>query len=316
MSTGWATIAILAALALAAFAVVDHVLGRVHLARRINLSRGGSFRTSVEGIFTQRAADLRSGVDRSAAVLGKLMPLGEDDRRKIAVALRRAGYQSSNALTIVLGAKTACILVGLAVGVVVARPLFPGLLGWGAGVVAGLLVGVVLNLVPELTVARLAASRMRRIKAGLADAFDLLIVCLESGLTFERALNRTVSDLQAFQPDLAAELRQASLDMAAHGRTREDALGRLAGRLDSREFRDLAATVAQGERHGTPLAESVRKLASSFRVEVIATMQAKMTRLPILLVLPTLIFVLPGILIIVGGPAFVRMLETLGDVGG
>lgn len=316
MSVVWATIVIVATVALATFAIVDRLLGRVHMSRLLNLSRGGQTGASVEGIITARAADLRSGVDRVAVTLGKLMPLGDDDRRKIAVALQRAGYRSANSVTIVLGAKTASIFAGLAIGIVVARPWAPGLLGWGAGVVAGLFLGVILNLIPELAVARLATMRMRRIKTGLADAFDLLIVCLESGLTFERALHRTVTDLRTFQPDLAAELRQASLDMVAHGRTRADALARLAERLDSREFRDLATTVAQAERHGTPLAESVRKLAGSFRVLMIANMQAKMARLPILLVLPTILLVLPGILVIIGGPALLRMLETLSDVGG
>ena len=316
MSGAWATFAVVAALVVATFGLVDHLRGRVRVARRLNLARGRSSEVGVEGMLFQRAADFRSGVDRLAASLGNLMPLSEDDRRKIALALRRAGYQAPNALAIVLGAKAACILVGLTAGLVLVPPLLPGVLGWGGGMVAGLLLGVILNLIPELVVARLAAARMRRIKSGLADAFDLLIVCLESGLTFERALQRTVSDLRSFHPALATELHQANLDMTAHGRSREDALGRLATRLDSREFRDLATTVVQGERHGTPLAESIRKLANSFRVQMIATMQAKMARLPILLVLPTIILVLPGILVIVGGPALYRMLDTLSNVGG
>ena len=125
---------------------------------------------------------------------------------------------------------------------------------------------------------------------------------------------RTLADLRAFQPDLAREFRQASLDMTVHGRTREDALKRLADRLDNRDFRDLATTVAQSERHGTPLADSIRKLANSFRVQTIAAMQAKMARLPVLMLLPTLVFVLPGILVIVGGPALVQITEMLQDV--
>ena len=103
--------------------------------------------------------------------------------------------------------------------------------------------------------------------------------------------------------------------MSVHGRTREDALGRLAERLDTRNFRDFATVVAQSERHGTPLADSLRKLAGSVRVHTITTMQAKMARLPVLLILPTLAFVLPGILIIVGGPAFIRLTESLGQFG-
>lgn len=313
MSGTWTMFLAFSGVVTATLLVVNRVLWRLRVARRLNLAAGGLGKTKLESKLSERSADIRSVAGRVLAVLGGLLPLGEDDRQKIAVALQRAGYRSSNAVAVVLGGKAACLLAGLMTGLVVLSPLVQGLLGWGVGLVGGLLLGVMQNLVPELVVARLAVLRTRRIHAGLADAFDLLIVCLESGLTFERALQRTVADLKAFQPDIANELRQASLDMSLHGRTREDALGRLASRLDSREFRDLATTVSQSERHGTPLADSLRKLASSVRVQTIASMQARLARLPVLLILPTLAFVLPGIMVIVGGPAFVRLIESLDE---
>ena len=251
----------------------------------------------------------------SSRGLGGLLPLGDEDRQKIGTALRRAGFRSTHTIAAVLGAKAACLLAGLATGIAVVPPFVTGPMGWGGGAVAGLLLGVVLNLLPEMVVSRLATLRFRRIRAGLADAFDLLIVCLEAGLTFERALQRTVADLKSFQPDLANELREVSLDMNVHGRTREQALVRMAERLDDQNFRDLATTVSQSERHGTPLADSLRKLGSSMRVETITAMQAKMSRLPVLLILPTLAFVLPGIMVIVGGPAFVQLMDSLSDFG-
>ena len=119
-----------------------------------------------------------------------------------------------------------------------------------------------------------------------------------------------------FRPELAAELRQASLDMSVHGHARGDALERLATRLDSRDLRDLATTVGQAERHGTPLADALRKLGGSLRVQQIAAMQGRMARLPVLLILPTMAGVLPGIIVIVAGPAFVRLTESLGEFGG
>ena len=299
----------------ATLAVLARGMLRIRIARRLKLASGGLRGGSAEATLAERSAELRGGVGRAFATLGALMPLGDDDRQKISAAVRRAGLRSSNAATVVLGTKAACVLFGAIAGLVAGPALQPGLLGWAGGLIGGVLLGVALNLAPELVVFRLAAMRMGRINAGLADAFDLLIVCLESGLTFERALQRTVSDLRAFQPDLADEFRHATLDMSVHGRTREDALGRLAGRLDSRNFRDFATVVAQSERHGTPLADSLRKLAGSVRVATIATMQAKMARLPVLLILPTLAFVLPGILVIVGGPAFIQLTESLGQFG-
>ena len=139
---------------------------------------------------------------------------------------------------------------------------------------------------------------------------------LGAGLTFDRALRRTAENLKSFQQDLAQELGQVVLDVGVHGRTRGEALNRLAERLDSQTFRDLTITVSQSERHGTPLADALRKLASSVRVEAISRMQEKMARLPTLLVIPSVACLLPGILVIVGGPAFVQLTESLGNVGG
>lgn len=293
------------------YRVVEGLILRVRVARRLGLAGGGIGRTRVELNLAQRSAEIKGVLGRVFAVLGGLLPLGEDDRRKIATALKRAGFRSANTTTVVLGAKAAALLLGLVAGLATVPPMVVGVVGWGAGLLAGFLLGVVLNLVPELVIARMAVRRSRRIHDGLPDAFDLLIVCLESGLTFERALQRAVADLKSFRPDLASELRHASLEMSVHGRTRDDALSRLATQLDSRDLRDFATTVAQSERHGTPLADSLRKLAASVRVQVIAAMQAKVARLPVLLILPTLAFVLPGIIVIVGGPAFVHLVENL-----
>ena len=306
---------VLPAVIVAAYMLVDGTRTRMRVHRRLDLALGGRGLTDVETRLAEHSASVRSSVGRVAAMLGGLMPLGEDDREKIAASLRRAGFGSGQAVMAVLGAKTAALLVGLVAGLVVVPPMFSGLVGWGAGLVGGFMGGVLLNLVPEFVVARLAKARMRRIHDGLPDAFDLLIVSLESGVAFERALQRTIQDLRAFQPDLAAEFRQASFDMNVHGRSREEALGRLAGRLDSQEFRDFATTVAQSERHGTPLAEALRRFAASFRVAVITDMQEKAARLPILLILPTLLLVVPGMMVIVGGPAFLQMIESLGQFG-
>lgn len=293
--------------------LINRAVERVRVARRVNLAMGSRGRSRVEARFVERSVDLRGRLGSALAGLGGLLPLGDEDRQKIGTALRRAGFRSSHTIAAVLGAKAACLLAGLVTGIAVVPSLVTGPMGWGGGVLAGLLLGVLLNLLPEMVVARLATLRFRRIRAGLADAFDLLIVCLEAGLTFERALQRTVADLKAFQPDLANELREVSLDMNVHGRTRQQALVRMAERLDDQNFRDLATTVSQSERHGTPLADSLRKLGSSMRVETITAMQAKMSRLPVLLILPTLAFVLPGIMVIVGGPAFVQLMDSLSD---
>ena len=304
------------ALCWALFVLVGAIMNRRRVARRLRLASGSDRESRVQGRIVEGMTGVRSGLESVFGILGTFMPLGEEDQQKIAVALQRAGFRSPSAVTFVIGTKVACLLVGLVGGGVAASTLYPGVIGWGVGLLGGLLVGVACNLVPELIVTRLAARRVWRIQSALPDAMDLLIVCLEAGLTFERALRRTVSDLRAFRPALAEELGQASLDMRIHGLNREEALGRVAQRLDLQSLKDLTTTVAQSERQGTPAADALRRLSSSVRVEMITDMQAKMARLPTLLIIPSMVFLLPGLLVIIAGPAFVQLMQGLSGVGG
>lgn len=300
---------------LGVYLLIRWLEGRAAVTRRMRLAvvqpQGAGDRR-----MARHGAALKSNMGSGVAALGRMMPLGEKDRQKIVVSLQRAGYRSSNALATMLGIKFSCLVGGLAVGGFALYGTLPGAMGMLLSLVGGLAAGVVLNVFPEMVLGRLASNRLGRMQAILPETFDLLVVCLESGLTFERALKRTVDNLKSIQPDLAWEFGRAVLDMSVHGRTREDALGRLANRVASQEFRDLATTVVQSGRQGTPLAEALRKMAGSFRVKTIATMQEKMARLPTLLVIPSLACILPGILVIVGGPALVQLTESFRNVAG
>lgn len=309
-------VVLLAAAALVSLVLVSAAMNRRRVTRRLQLATGSDRVAPVQSRLTEGLTSVRSGFALAMGVLGMFMPLGEEDKQKIALGLQRAGFRSSNALTFVIGTKVACLVIGLVAGGLAVTTQFDGLISWGAGLLGGLLIGVACNLVPELFVTRLAARRVWKIQTALPDAMDLLIVCLEAGLTFERALGRTVSDLRAFRPELAEELGQASLDMRIHGLNRQEALGRVAERLDLQSLKDLTTTVAQSERQGTPAADALRRLSGSIRVETISEMQAKMARLPTLLIIPSMVFMLPGLLIIVGGPAMIQLLEGMAAVGG
>ena len=322
-SSHLALIAVLVPVGVAAFAVLSRLRLRGRLARRMRFAVGGvkdgDVRARID--LAQSSTELGNRIAGLLAVLGRLMPLGEKDRAKISTSLKLAGRDGGGAVATVLGAKLACVLAGAGIGLTVLPGFFSA--AWGIGgmpatlfsLVGGMLIGVMLNLLPEMVVSRLGAARRRRIEIAFADAMDLLIVCLQAGMTFERAMQNTVANLGAFHRDLGAELRQANIDMAVHGRTRLEAISRLAGRIEVPEFRDFAVAVGQSERHGTPLVDALRKLAAATRVRTVVDMQARLARLPVLLVLPTIAFVLPGILVIVGGPAFVEFGAAMSEVG-
>ena len=291
------------------------VYDRMRVRRRLSLLLAMRSRSPRRAAASPFASDesLVAQLSKGLSRLGRLLPLSASDRKKIEDNLWRANLWGSNALAIVLGVKLVCLVVGLVVGIL-ALPAFlpegtPSALAIPAAAVGGLLVGVLVNTVPEFVVSRIAARRLQHIERSLPGCFDLLIICLESGMTFERALQYTVERLKHFQPDLALELRRGLLAMRIGNNAADEALHTVASRLDSQDLRDLASVVGQSERHGTPMADALRKLAGSRRTRVSAQMQARIARLPTLLTLPSIGLLLPGIMVIVGGPAVLQFQE-------
>lgn len=321
-TNAWTLLLPVAAIGLLVFALAMTAYNRIQIRRRLNLlaMRPHSPRRAAASPFAgdeTLAAHLSKGLSR----LGRLLPLGASDRKKIEVNLQRAGLTNVAALTVVLGLKLVCLVVGLVVGILAVHAILPegvpSALAFPAAVVGGLLLGVLLNIVPEFVLARIAAGRLLRIKGSLSECFDLLIICLESGITFERALQHATDQLKYFQPDLAVELRRGLLAMRVGNNAADEALRAVASRLDCQEIQDLASVIGQSERHGTPVADALRKLAGSHRTRVSAEVQSRIARLPTLLTLPSIGLLLPGIMVILGGPAVLQFGEiTSGLVGG
>ena len=306
---GTAALVATAVVGILTVAYLIRAINRRSVRRRLRLAVGnpiGSAETSLR-------AGLLGGMGSAMVTLAQLMPLGTADQDKIRVALRRAGIDTEQAFAVIVGAKVSCVLLGIAAGLVIGPLALDGPMGWLVGLGGGFLGGVMLNLIPELVVNFLARRRMQNIAKGLLDAFDLMVISLESGATFDRALRRTVDSLMFLWPDLARELRRAVVDISVHGRMREDAIARLSDRIDSDELKDLGTIVGQSERHGTPLADALRKLASSLRISRTTEMQEKAGRLPTLLVLPTIAGMIPGLMVIVAGPSFMELSTSLAD---
>ena len=184
-------------LAAVAYVLVTYFLTQIRLRRRVKLAVGLRGRAQRSVSVAESTASLRSALGGAVSVVGRFLPLGDDDRRKLAVSLQRAGFLSSNALGVMFGVKFLALGGGLVLGFFLAFIYLSGLLILFGGLIGGVLAGVALNILPEWIVGRMASKRMWRLNAGLPDTFDLLVICLESGLTFDRALRRTVDTLAA-----------------------------------------------------------------------------------------------------------------------
>ena len=247
-----------------------------------------------------------------------LVPIGTREREKLTRSLRLAGFGRQDALSLFLSCKLACSLVGAGLGALVAQMIGPMMLMVPQGALvafaglAGLVVG---GIGPEYVLRSLMRRRRQKMAAALPAALDLMVMCLESGLTFERALSTVADELTPIEPNLAGEFRLIDAELRL-GSDRRAVLQAYYERTDIEGLRDLAMSLIQGDRYGTPLTQSMRNIAEGERVQRTARITAWAARLPVLMTLPMLLMVVPGTMLLIAGPAFISAMDALGGLSG
>ena len=201
-------------------------------------------------------------------IASMLVPVGAAERAKLRQLLAKAGFPQSDALSVFMTAKLVASLVGGGLlGVQAARGQWLGdYSSTSLLLLVGLVGAVIGGLTPEIGLRQLVTRRHRRMVGALPDALDLMTLCLESGLTFERTLSRVASELGPMAPDLARELALVEAELRL-GADRKAVLSGLYTRTEVDGLRDMATTIVHGERYGTPLAESMHNIARNERVQ-------------------------------------------------
>lgn len=179
-------------------------------------------------------------------------------------------------------------------------------------IVGGLMLGWRL---PELFLSRLAARRRRHIELGIPDALDLLVICAEAGLSLNQAIEEIARDLRPSNPYVAAEFAATAVELRVLPDIGE-ALDNLVQRAGLPTLRSIIATLKQSMRFGTPLAESMRMLAAEMRQTRQARMEERAARLPVLLAIPMMLFILPCLMMVIGTPLALRIMDTFRNTFG
>ena len=278
---------------------------------------------AVYGELDQRRKREGSGLSLhmlSAGVLdmaATLVPVGTAERAKLRQLLVKSGFPQAEALSVYMTVKLLTTLAGGGLlGLQAARGAWLGdYSSTPVLILVGLAGAIIGGIAPEAGLRRLSNRRRQRMVVALPDALDLMTLCLESGLTFERALARVASELRPIAPDLARELTLVEAELRL-GADRKTVLTGLHTRTEVTGLRDLTTTVVQGERYGTPLAQSMHNIAHGERTQRAARIAAQTERLPVLMSLPMLLLVTPGTILLVAGPAFLMALEALGGIVG
>jgi tight adherence protein C len=217
-----------------------------------------------------------------------------------------AGLRHSNALGLFIGGKLVLclllpLLVFLSLHAAAVSPLLRSM-AIGTGAVIGL-------LLPDFVLQRRRAAYLVAVGRGLPDALDMLVICSEAGLGLETGLERVASEIEPAHPAIAAELKLTSgeLRILADRRT---ALTNMGTRTGLETLKRLGATLIQTLQYGTPLSQALRTLAAEMRYEMLMRFEAQAARLPVLLTVPMILFILPCIFIVVGGPAGLTVART------
>src|SRR4029077_13072251 len=203
--------------------------------------------------------------------------------------------------------KFASLIAGLAVGSGV------GLAKWGmtANGMYSLVIGGCLGFyLPALVLAFLKRSRMERIFLSLPDALDLLVVCVESGLGLDAGMRRGSEELADTAPDLCSEFALCNFQLQV-GRKRREVLHDLGVRSGVDDLKAMAAILIQADRFGSSVAQALRVQSDSMRIKRSQLAEERAQKTAVKLIFPLVLFIFPGIFVVLVGPAAISMINNL-----
>ena len=155
---------------------------------------------------------------------------------------------------------------------------------------------------PDIYLQNLTTKRTNLIRKGLPDALDLLVICAEAGLTVDAAFGRVARELGRAYPELGEEFSLTAIELSFLSERRQ-AFENLAYRVKLESLKGVVTTMVQTEKYGTPLASALRVLSAEFRNERMMRAEEKAARLPAIMTVPLILFILPVLFIVILGPA-------------
>ncbi|QAY80112.1 type II secretion system F family protein [Sphingosinicella sp. BN140058] len=249
--------------------------------------------------------------DKVRSLLGSLKML-QDEQIKIAQKkLMQAGIRSKDLAFVVIFARFVMPLVFGTV-IIVGVYLLDWFPDWGPVKRYGLVAGTLIfsYKAPDIWLKNKINKRSTAIRKGLPDALDLLVICAEAGLTVDAAFNRVARELGKAYPELGDEFALTSIELGFLT-DRRSAFENLANRIDLEAVRGVVTTMIQTEKYGTPLASALRVLSAEFRNDRMMRAEEKAARLPAIMTVPLILFILPVLFIVILGPAACSISDSL-----
>src|SRR3984885_15019723 len=238
----------------------------------------------------------------------KVIPRSEAEVSVVQERLIRAGFREDSALKFFYGAKgivpIILIVIAMVTGFARQNPFFIYIACAGFGFLA-----------PDFWLGRKIKNRQTKIRRGLRDVLDMLVICVEAGLSLDQATARTAEELKQSQPVLSDELTVVALEQRA-GSVRADAWKHLADRTGIDVIRNLVSMLVQSEQFGTSIAKTLRVHSDTLRTKRVQEVEEKAAKLSVKLLFPLVLFIFPSLFVVVLGPAVILMADSFKSLFG
>jgi tight adherence protein C len=239
------------------------------------------------------------------------VPTDQEERTKLQTRLIHAGLYRRQAMVVFLGVKTLLMLGPAVLGVLAS---LIGLVRLQEGMIFGACLGIGGLIGPSFWLDYMKAKRQSNYRRALPDALDILVICLEGGLSLPASLKRISTELRTAHPPLAAELAIVQREIQL-GRTSGEALRKMGERCDLEEVRSLASVILQSEKFGASLVKALRVHADTLRLKRQQRAEEMAQKAATKMLFPTVLFILPAIFLVVLGPAAIHIALIFSRMG-
>ena len=247
-------------------------------------------------------------LEKATPALAKpLGPKSELELSKLKIKLANAGFRGENAGSIYLGLKFAGLLAGLFFG--------GGTILTIGGIsqktlVCGVMAGGLMFYLPDMFVWLLRRRRQEAVFLGLPDALDMLVVCVEAGLGLDQAMRKVADEMRSSYRVISDEFALSNFQLQM-GRPRAEVLHELGVRTGVSDLRSLAAVLIQADKFGSSVAQALRVQSDSMRVRRRQMAEEKAAKTAVKLIFPLVLFIFPGIFVVLVGPAAITMTQQM-----
>jgi tight adherence protein C len=221
--------------------------------------------------------------------------------------LTTSGFRATNALGMFVGAKVLLTLLMPGLTALLLQNAGWSRVSFSLALATAATVGL---LAPDYIISSIRRAHLSKVEVGLPDALDMMVICAEAGLGLEPSIARVAQEIVHVHPALAQELARTSseLQMMSDSKVALTAMGVRTG-LDC--MIRLATTLIQTMQYGTPLSSALRMLAVEMRQDTLTRFEERAARLPVLLTMPMILFILPCVFLVVGGPAIIKVMKVM-----